>query len=111
MLPGLSAYRSGLVITEGTPQKSFMRRRVAFYAVEAEDRFVEIRLHVLASETTIDLDCRSLEVREEAMAPGQMDRGSYRANDVRVVDDARRARIAGPAVGLDGRFRGQIWQR
>ena len=67
--------------------------------VEAEDELVEVGLQVLASEAVVDAQRPGLEVGEDAMNPGQDHMGGHVSDDVRVVCDAGRAGVAGPAVG------------
>src|SRR6266511_2852555 len=77
-------------------------------AVEAEDEFVEVRLQVLAAQAMVDAQGPTFEVREHPMGPGEHDMGGHRADDVRIVGDARRAFVGGPAVGLGGGAGGDI---
>ncbi len=51
---------------------------------------------MLAAATVVDVQCPGFEIGEDAMIPGQDDRGGPVSNDVRVVCDA------GPAVGPGG---------
>src|SRR6267378_8581845 len=69
-------------------------------AVEAEDELVEIGLQMLAAQAVVDTQRPDLEVREDAVHPGQDDVGSHLTNDVGVVFDAGSAGIGGPSVGL-----------
>jgi hypothetical protein len=71
-------------------------------AVEAEDEFIEVGLQVFAAQAVVDAEGSALEVGEDAMGPRQDDVGGHRADDVRLVDDAASAGIAGPAVGPGG---------
>ena len=57
-------------------------------AVEAEDEFIEIGLHVPAAQPVIDAQGPDLEVGEDAMDPGQDDIGPLILPDL-VDTDAR----------------------
>ncbi len=54
-------------------------------AVEAEDDLIEVGLQMLAAATVVDVQCPGFEIGEDAMIPGQDDRGGPVSNDVRVV--------------------------
>lgn len=77
-------------------------------AVEAKDEFVEISLQVRAAEPVIDAECPGFEVGEHAMNSREDCVGGHFADDMRVVIDARRAGICGPAVGFGGGAFGDI---
>src|SRR6516165_7469542 len=57
-------------------------------AVEAEDELVEIGLQMLAAQAVVDTQRPDLEVREDAVHPGQDDVGGHLTNDVGIVFDA-----------------------
>jgi hypothetical protein len=64
-------------------------------SVEAEDKLVEVGLKVFAAQPVIDAECPDLEVREDAVHPGQDDVGRHLADDVRIVMNAGGASLAG----------------
>ena len=88
-----------------------MERKAAWRVwrrLKREDELVEVGLQVLASEAVVDAQRPGLEVGEDTMNPGQDDMGGHVSNDVRVVCDAGRAGVAGPAVGPGGGAGGEI---
>src|SRR6516162_9552864 len=76
--------------------------------VEAEDELVEIGLKVFAAQAVVDPQGPDLDVGEDAMDPRQDDMGGHLADDMGIMDEAYRAGIAGPSVGLGGGIRGQV---
>src|SRR6266850_5696717 len=78
-------------------------------AVEAEDKFIEVGLEVLAAQPVVDAQGPDLEVGEDAVNPGQDDMGGHLADDVGSVgDDAGGAGIPWPAIGLGGGAGGEV---
>jgi len=71
-------------------------------AVEAENELVEVGLEMGFSQSVIDTQCPGLEVGEDPMDPGQDDMSSHVADHMRLVSEARGARVAGPTIGFDG---------
>src|SRR5690348_18243914 len=55
---------------------------------------------MLATQAVVDTQRPDLEVREDAVYPGQDDVGGHLTNDVGVVFDAGSAGVGGPSVGL-----------
>ena len=77
-------------------------------AIEAENEFVEVGLEVLAAQAVIDTQCPGFEIGKDAVGPGEHDMSRHLADRMRIVVNARGARIARPAVGLGGSTGGEI---
>ena len=75
-------------------------RRIS--AIEAENELIQVCLEMRPAQTMVDALGPRLEVGEGDVYPGQDDVGGHRADDVGIVSDLGRSRIAGPAVGLGG---------
>ena len=89
-------------MTSGDAEQGAERGVPGTTAVEAEDELVEIGLQMLAAQAVVDTQRPDLEVREDAVHPGQDDVGGHLTNDVGIVFDAGSAGIGGPSVGLGG---------
>ena len=79
--------------------------------VEAEGELVEVGLQVLASEAVVNAQRPGPEVGEDAINSGQDYMGGHVSDDVRIVCDAGRAGVAGPAVGPGGGAGGEVGAR
>ena len=65
-------------------------------AVEAKDELIEIALDVFAAQAVIGAERPAFEIGEDAVGPGQHDRGSHSADNMRIVGDIGSAAISGP---------------
>ena len=70
-------------------------------AVEGEDKFIAVRLEVLAAQPVIDAQRPDLEVGEDPVSPREHDVGGHLSNDMGIVSDAG-AGISRPTIGLGG---------
>src|SRR6202048_5031556 len=77
-------------------------------AVEAEEKFIEIRLEVLAAQPVVNAQGPDLEVGEDPVNPGQDDMGGHLADDMGIVGDVGGAGISGPTIRLGGGAGGDI---
>src|ERR1700747_3807500 len=68
--------------------------------VEAEDKFIEVGLEVLAAQPVVNAQGPDLEVGEDPVNPRQHDVGGHLADDMGIVGDAGSAGISGPTIGL-----------
>jgi len=83
----------------GDAEKGSERGVPGTATVEAEDELVEIGLKVFAAQAVADAQGPDLEVGEDAMDPGQDDRGGHRTDDMGIMDEACGAGITGhPSV-------------
>lgn len=69
-------------------------------SIESEDKIDKIDVKVLGTQAVVDAEAPGLEKREDAMDPKWDQMGFHRANDVRIVVDARPGGIALPSVDL-----------
>ena len=77
-------------------------------AIEAEDKFIEVGLEVLAAQPVIDAQGPDLEVGKDAVDPRQHDVSGHLADDMGVMGDAGGTRIPGPTIGLSGGAGGEV---
>ena len=70
--------------------------------VEAEDKFIEVGLEVLAAQPVVNAQGPDLEVGEDPVNPREHDVGGHLADDMGIVSDAGGAGISGPTIRLGG---------
>src|SRR6201984_3824283 len=70
--------------------------------VEAEDKFIEVGLEVLATQPGVNAQGPDLEVGEDPVNPREHDVGGHPADDMGIVSDAGGAGISGPTIRLGG---------
>ena len=61
-----------------------------------------------AAQAVVDAQAPDLEVGEDTVRPGQHDMGGHLADNMGIVADAGSTGVSRPAVGLDGRPRGEV---